>query len=325
MLNLEGITTRKGRKFLIQYVHRILTNEAYVTRHYFNLRDSRTKKLKPKECWIALKTPRIVSDIEFNAVRDRLNHNHPLRTAPRIVNSNILLTGLVHCSYCNSRMKIQTGKSGAYKYYKCAKRADGGNAVCTGCSMRMEKLDDLVMNSVLDRTLAPNRLDELLTPLVERANDRQKLHRDKIRSLKSDKREIKNQLDVLWQQIGAKDLQLDASLKSYIEKMQRKYENILRAISRLEFQNSTPLTKFSSSQKHSFSSELRTRLSCKEQPKFRKSYLKSLLSRIEVSEDSIKITGSNMALANLASNFVQAKKLVPTFEQEWRTRGDSNA
>jgi DNA invertase Pin-like site-specific DNA recombinase len=151
LLNFEGIQTRRGKKFLIQYVHKILTNEVYVAKHYFNLRDSKTKKLKPKECWIALKTPRIISDIVFNAVRDRLKHNHPLRTAPRIVNSNILLTGLLHCSRCNSRMRIQTGKSGAYKYYRCAKHSDAGNAVCTGCSMRMEKLDDLVMNRVLDR------------------------------------------------------------------------------------------------------------------------------------------------------------------------------
>ena len=166
LLNLEGVQTRNGCKFLIQYIHRILTNEVYVGRHFFNLRDSKTKKLKPKECWIALKTPRLISDIEFYAVRDRLKHNHPLRTSPRTVNSNILLTGLLHCSKCNSRMRMQTGKSGTYKYYKCAKRADAGNAVCTGCSMRMEKLDDLVMNTVLDKTLAPNRLDELLTPLV---------------------------------------------------------------------------------------------------------------------------------------------------------------
>ena len=119
-------------------------------------------------------------------------------------------------------------------------------------------------------------------------------------------------------------MQLDASLKSYIEDLQSKYENVSQTISRLEFQNNSPLNKFSSSQKHSFAKELRTRLSCKEHPKFRKNYLRSLLNRVEVSDDSIKITGSSMALANLAGNFAQANKLVPTFEQEWYARKDSN-
>jgi len=68
LLNTEGIPTRKGGKFLMQYIHKILNNEAYVTRHMFNRRDSKTRKLKPEDQWILLATPRIVKDVEFNAV-----------------------------------------------------------------------------------------------------------------------------------------------------------------------------------------------------------------------------------------------------------------
>ena len=260
LLNAEGITTRKGSRFLLQYVHKILTNEAYVTRHVFNRRDRKTGRLKPEEEWITLKTPRIISDVEFNAVRDRLEHNHPLRTAPRIVNSDILLTGLTHCSSCQAPMRIQTGKSGAYRYYKCGQRADAGNTVCNGCSLRMEKLDDLVLNAVLDRTLAPERLKELLTPLVERAHDTQKQQQERMKQLRSDRRNLKTQLDALWRQIATEDIKLDASLKGYIEKLQNQYEAIIRSISRLEYQNSPSLKDFNSEQTRSFTNALRTRL-----------------------------------------------------------------
>ena len=325
LLNREGFTTRKGSLFMMQYIHKILTNEIYISKYVFNKRDSKTGKIKPEDQWIKLTTPRIINDIEFYAARDRLQHNHPLVTAPRIVNSSILLTGLVHCSKCNAPLRIRTGKGGAYRYYRCGKHADAGSSACSGCSMRMEKLDDIVLNTVLDRTLAPERLDELLAPLIERNTHSQRLQGERIKSLKSDKRQLRMQLDALWQQISTEELRLDSSLKSYIDKLQTKYENTSRAIIRLEYQNSTPLDSFTNIQKHNFADALRTRLTAKGQPKFRKAYLRSLLSHIEVGENVIKISGSSTDLAKLVSNFNSTGKLVPTFEQEWCTRRDSNS
>ncbi|PCJ31410.1 MAG: hypothetical protein COA93_11020 [Alphaproteobacteria bacterium] len=143
-----------------------------------------------------LEIPRIIEDVDFNAVHDRLDSNHPLTTSPRIVNSNILLTGLAHCAQCHPRMRIQTGKGGAYRYYKCGKHADSGKAVCTGCSVRMEKLDKIVLNVLIDRILAPGRI----SPLFERSLDRERTVQNRIKQLKSDKREMKKQLDALWRQ-----------------------------------------------------------------------------------------------------------------------------
>ncbi len=325
LLNSEGVQTRNGGKFLLQYIHKILTNEAYVTRHVFNRRDSKTRKIKPEDQWILLKTPRIIEDADFNAVHDRLDSNHPLTTSPRIVNSNILLTGLAHCSQCHAPMRIQTGKSGKYRYYKCGKRADAGRSVCSGCSVRMEKLDDIVLDVLIERTLAPSRLDELLSPLFERDLDRERTIQNRIKGLKSDKREMKTQLDALWRQIATEDLRLDASLKAYIEKMQSKYESIIRAITRLERQNKMPLGKFDAKSIGTFSSALRSRLTAKCQNRFRRAYVRSLINRVDVDHERIRICGSNAVLAGLASTYSQSRRLVPTFAQEWRTRRDSNA
>jgi len=324
LLNTESIPTRKGGKFLMQYIHKILNNEAYVTRHMFNRRDSKTRKLKPEDQWILLEIPRIIEDADFNAVHDRLESNHPLTTSPRIVNSNILLTGLAHCAECHSLMRIQTGKGGAYRYYKCGKHADAGKAVCTGCSVRMERLDKIVLDVLIDRTLAPSRLDELISPLFERSLDRERTVQNRIKQLKSDKREMKKQLDALWRQIATEDLRLDASLKTYIGKMQNKYENILRAITRLEYQNDMPLGKFTAKSMSNFSNALRDRLKAKGQTHFRRSYVRSLINRIDVDQEKIEISGSNAVLAGLASSYNQSGRLVPTFAKEWCTRQDSN-
>ena len=135
---------------------------------------------------------------------------------------------------------------------------------------------------------------------------------------------MKKQLDTLWRQIATEELRLDASLKAWVEKAQSKYENILRAITRLEYQNDIPLGTFSATSMHSFSKALRSRLTAKDQTQFRRTYVRSLINRIDVDQNKIRISGSNAALAGLASNYNQSGKLVPTFAQEWRTGEDSN-
>ncbi|PCJ31409.1 MAG: hypothetical protein COA93_11015 [Alphaproteobacteria bacterium] len=70
-------------------------------------------------------------------------------------------------------------------------------------------------------------------------------------------------------------MRLDASLKTYIEKIaqeiKRKYENILRAITRLEYQNNMPLGNFTAKSMSNFPNALRDRLKAKGQTHFRRS------------------------------------------------------
>ena len=56
-LNERGETTRKGGKFLQQFIQRLLTNEIYVGRYHFNKKD-KDGIAKPEDKWVFLKTPR---------------------------------------------------------------------------------------------------------------------------------------------------------------------------------------------------------------------------------------------------------------------------
>ncbi len=66
-LNDEGKTYR-SRPFTPNLVHSILTRETYVGRHYYNTKDSRTKKPRPRDEWIEVSVPQIVSEADFEAV-----------------------------------------------------------------------------------------------------------------------------------------------------------------------------------------------------------------------------------------------------------------
>ena len=166
-LNARGIKTRDGNAFRIQTLQKILRNAAYIGEHFFNMRDSRNQTIRPKEEWIPFETPRLVDEALFYAVQDRLDNHHPLKTAP---------------------LRIQTGKSGAYRYYKCSKKADHGMTVCAGCSVRMETLDEVVLEALADKVLAPKRLQSVLPQLVARERGRRTDFAARLRELEGEKR-----------------------------------------------------------------------------------------------------------------------------------------
>ncbi|HEX3675200.1 MAG TPA: recombinase family protein [Rhizomicrobium sp.] len=102
-LNSRNLTNGQSKPFYTGMVHHILTRETYIGVHHYNCRDSRTFKPRPKEEWIAVPAPAIVSTKDFQAVQARLYQRRPSITPPRISNSEVLLTGIVRCESCGGR------------------------------------------------------------------------------------------------------------------------------------------------------------------------------------------------------------------------------
>ena len=73
-----------------------------------------------------------------------------------------------------------------------------------------------------------------------------------------------------------------------------------------------------------FGETIRKALRDRSKPAFAKAYVRTLISDIKVSRDRITISGSTTALAQQSAAFATNGKLVPSFEQEWRTGEDSN-
>lgn len=90
-LNTEGVQFR-GKPFAISNVHRILTLESYAGMHWFNVKDSKTGKARPRSEWVAVAVPPIIERGMFDRVQAFLAQRNPKKTPPRIVNGPILLT-----------------------------------------------------------------------------------------------------------------------------------------------------------------------------------------------------------------------------------------
>jgi hypothetical protein len=90
-LNNRGFRNRRGNLFYTGTVHVILTRDTYTGVHFYNQHDSRTRRPRPREDWIAIQVPQIIPIGEFQIVQKRLYARRPNVTPPRISNSEVLL------------------------------------------------------------------------------------------------------------------------------------------------------------------------------------------------------------------------------------------
>jgi len=81
-------------------------------------------------------------------------------------------------------MTLRTGKSGRYRYYTCCTKARQGETGCPGRTVPMEKLDNLVAEYIEQRLLLPERLERLLSHVLDRRTERAERRRSHIAELR---------------------------------------------------------------------------------------------------------------------------------------------
>ena len=131
-LNRNGFRNRNGNPYYVSIVHAILTRDAYSGVYYYNTHDSRTRRARPKDEWIAVEVPQIIPAKDFKRVQALLHSRRPAMTPPRTSNSAVLLSGLARCDSCGSPMMLRTGKGegGTYRYYACSANRLKGASTC---------------------------------------------------------------------------------------------------------------------------------------------------------------------------------------------------
>lgn len=84
-------------------------------------------------------------------------------------------------------------------------------------------------------------------------------------------------------------------------------------------------TEVSPAKAEAFATALRARLLDKDNPAFRRAYLRLMLDKIVVGRDSVRISGAKAVIAHqLTAPNPLPPSMVPTFVGDWRTRHDSN-
>ncbi|MET3927457.1 recombinase family protein [Devosia sp. 2618] len=321
-LNTRGYRYR-GKAFYTASVERILKNEAYIGIHYYNRIDSRTRKECPPSEWIRMAVPVIVDQETFDAVQSTLQARNPRKTAPRVVTGPTLLTGIAACDQCGRGMMLRTGKGGRYKYLTCAKSATEG----TGCghSVRMDKIDELVISAVEEQIFAPQRLAAILEAMTDRTDaTRQQLDAE-IGRQRAAIADAQSRLDRLYDAIEAGVAELHYT--RFRERVDLSKLQVREGTAALESlrRRSTVRTELSPVMVRRFSSGIRRRLRDAD-PAFRRTWLHTFVSKVTIGKDRIRICGPKGQLLKAVSDGEDsARAMVPNFAGEWRAGQNKTA
>ena len=196
-LNTEGISTRKASRWERSVVWALLRNPAYRGLACFGKTrvSSRTRVMRPqrrrgattpsstagherpREEWIEIPVPALVTEESFARAQELL-HQNKIRSRRRTIAPSVV-QGLVSCAKCGyafSRTSTQTSARKIH-YYKCigsdSWRKLGGPVCDNGRFIRQELLDEIVWAEVIrlleDPTLIQQELDRRL--VAARASD----------------------------------------------------------------------------------------------------------------------------------------------------------
>ncbi len=321
-MNEKGYRQR-GKAFYTASIERILKNEAYIGTHYYNRIDSRTRKQRPPSEWIKMSVPQIVEAEVFDAVQSTLKARNPRTTPPRVVTGPTLLTGIAVCSNCGRGMMLRTGKGGQYKYLTCAKDALEG----TGCgqSIRMDKIDELVLHAVESEVFAAERLSAILEAMIDRSDAGRQQLEVEISRQGSAVAQAKTRLERLYDAIesGVADLG-DPGFKDRVDLAKLQVRAGTAALESLRRRRQASVD-VSPEMLRRFSAGIRRRLRDAD-PAFRRAWLHMFVSEVIVSKQAIRIRGpKDTLLKAISTNDDFVRPIVPSFARDWRTRRDSNS
>jgi site-specific DNA recombinase len=322
-LNEEGLRLR-GRPFHVSLIHRILTCDTYIGTHYFNKKHWKTREAKPKAEWEPFAVPQITLEEEFNQVQSILKVKNPRVTPPRVISGPTLLTGLLKCASCGGGMTISTGKGGRYAYYACSTCARMGKSICKGRRVPRDGLDRLVLDHLAERLFQPDRLEGILSELIDRSQNAEETRKAKLERLRREATSTDGNLRNLYRAIedGIADLS-DLTLKDRINELKTKRDGLRGQIDLLTQQINGTRKAITPEKLARFSQEIHDRLFTGT-PDFRRAYLRLFVDRIELDDREIRIQGSKTRLTKGIAAPLGEAPLVPSFEREWRARRDSN-
>src|SRR6266404_5766680 len=327
-LNAIGIRTRDGGKWGIDAVHKVLTRTTYIGRHRFNTKYWKTRERKPETEVVEMIVPPIIEAAEFEAVQTLLKTRCPALTAPRVVSGPTLLTGICFCAACGTAMTLRTGKSGRYRYYTCSTKARQGETGCKGRTVPMEKLDAVVADHIERRLLQPKRLEEILSSVLDRREERAERRATHIAELRKRAAEADAKLKRLYDAIenGVADLS-DPMLKDRIAELKATRDQARLDAERAEDAIERAGPTITPEALKTFARKARKRMRT-ENGGYRRDHLRALAQRVEVDQKELRIMGSKSVLLRTLVTAESVKTAgfgVPSSVPKWRARRDSNS
>jgi hypothetical protein len=218
-------------------------------------------------------------------------------------------------------LRTGTSRTGAiHRYYTCSTCARQGQSACKGRSVRMDRLDILVIDHIADHLLQPRRLGAMLVALAGRRALKTEAVESRVTALEKEAHEANERLRRLYKLVEDGLDCIDGVLGDRILNLK---EHEARARAALERARSAtrPATEVSPLMIERFGQTMRQNLTSGA-VQFRKAYLRAIIDRVEVDDTVIRIVGRKDVLeqAVLAGGPPPG---VRSFVRKWRSLGEA--
>lgn len=209
-MNLKGYHTKAGNPFSASSFNSILHQRKYIGEYVYNLRASKaingkcnSHKHKDEDEVVRIPdaVPRIIDDITFNKVQDRLSMNRK-RTYTYKADTSYLLAGKVICGECGQHYQGNSRCSGGRKHsvyssYRCGNRQNHKTKdSCTNGEIEKNRLEQFVVEQLRQHLINEKSIKAIRKLVLDynlkvKSKDNQELQAYK-KSLKTIKKEIAN-------------------------------------------------------------------------------------------------------------------------------------
>ena len=220
-------------------------------------------------------------------------------------------------------LRTGTSKTGrVYRYYTCASCATKGKTVCRGRSIPMDKLDTLVTHHLIEKLFEPQRLAEMLHSLSSRRAEKAESLNSRVMALQREMTNAEEKLKRLYRLVEDGLTDLDEVLKDRLNTLKADRDRAQAALERAK-EHLAPQIRIEPALIERFGRMMQEHFTTGSVP-FRKAYLQSLITVVEVDDKYIRIKGSK----DLLEKTVLASQNGPTggsqMSTKWRSLGDSN-
>ena len=220
-------------------------------------------------------------------------------------------------------MRTGTSSTGVvHRYYTCSTCARKGKTACKGRSIRMDKLDVLVTDSLVERLLQPERLALMLSSLKAKRAEKSANVNSRIMTLQREVTDAEDRLKRLYRLVEDGMTDLDDVLKQRIDRLKADRDRAKAALDATKSQHGAAI-RIDPALIEGFGRAMRENLTTGSTP-FRKAYLRSLIDVIEVDDTQIRIKGSKDVLERAVLASISGAEQRSQMSTKWRTRHDSN-
>ena len=323
-LNREGYAYR-GKKWGKNRILDIIGDEAYIGKYYYNRRDHRTRKIKPREEWIPLSVEPIVDEGVWQRAKDLKEARAPLDSSrnPAVVGSKTLLTGLAVCGLCGARMTLETAKGGKFTYYNCSNYIRRGKSTCGGQRIPAAPLEQAILDHMTDKLFTKDRVKGILKGLYAEIRKMDKGREGQRKSLLRQYGLIKCKLTKQYDAIESGVIALD-HVGERIRELQGQLSTIKEKLDEIKSHTAIPLHLFREESLERFQAMIKE-MFLGEDRVATKAYLKLFIEKIIINLPRIDITcKSQVLLAALENKTAVRNGDILTADINWLPSADSN-